>query len=108
MVNHRRPAVDAVKGIRVAEQDAQRSFRSGGGNPYGNLAPQPLATIRTNHGLNHNLVAGTSFRHIGARSFQASGATFADKIEIELHALNVGSVVGIAIDASKAIADGGR
>ena len=73
----------------------------------GNLAHQPLAPIRTNDRLHHNLVAGTGFRHVGARSFQASGAALADKIEIELHALNVGSVEGIGIDASKAIADSG-
>src|SRR5258708_12816895 len=103
MVHHRRTPVHAVKRVPVADQDAQRSFRSGGRNPYGNLAHQPLATIRTNHGLNHNLVAGTSFRHIGARSFQASGATLADKIEIELHALNVASAASIAIDASNPI-----
>src|SRR5208282_376290 len=89
------------------DQDAQGSLRSGGRNPYGNLAHEPLATIRTNHGLHHNLVAGTSFRHVRARSFQASGAALADKIEIEPHALNVGSVERIAVNAPKALTDGG-
>src|SRR5208282_3531015 len=106
-VHHRRTAVHAVERISVADQDAQRSFRSGGRNPYGNLAYEPLATIRTNHGLHHNLVARTSFRHVRARSFQTGRAAFADKIEIKPHALNVGSVERIAINAPKALADGG-
>src|SRR5208283_2399085 len=90
--------------IPITDQDAQRSLRSGGWNPYGNLAHQALAAIRTNHGFHHNLIAGTSFGHVRARGFQASRAAFADKIEIELHALNVGNVESIAIDASKAVA----
>src|ERR1019366_2236117 len=56
-----------------------------------------------------NAIVGArpSFRHVRARSFQASGAALPDKIEIEPHALNVGSVERIAVNAPKALTDGG-
>src|SRR6202140_3092106 len=100
--------MNAIESISIAYQDAQSSLRSRSWNLNGNLTNQALAAIGANNGLNHNLVAGPSFGHIGTRRFQARGAAFADKIEIELHSRNVGHVESIGINAAKAIADGGR
>ncbi len=43
----------------------------------------PLAAIGTKHGFNRDLVAGTSFGHVGAGALQAGPAAFADEVEIK-------------------------
>ena len=98
-------ATHAVESVSIADQDTQHPLGSRGWNLYWNLSHDPFPAIGTKHGLYHDLVAGASFGGVRAGSFQAHRASFAHQVELQLHALNFGSVVGIVVDASETIAN---
>ena len=63
-------ALQAVEGLAVAYQDAQRAARDRGRNADRNLPHEALAAIGTKRGLDHDIIARTRFGNIGAGRFQ--------------------------------------
>ena len=69
-----------------------------------NLAYAALATIRSQHGFHRDLIPRTRFAHTCTGTLQPGPAPFSHQIEIQLYILDRGSVVGIVVDASEALA----
>ena len=96
-------AVHAIECFTVAHENAQIAFAGRGWNLHRNLADNAFAAIRSQDGFHDDLVAGTRLGHIGAGAFQTRPAAFTDEVEIELHAVHCGSVVGVVVDASETL-----
>src|SRR6185437_8029466 len=104
---HRKSAAaDAVEGIAVADQDAQSSLGRGGGDANGNPADNAFAAVGAHYRLDHDFVTGPSFGHVGTGAFQTGGAAVIDQVETQVHAADIGDLIGIIENPAEVVAEG--
>ena len=97
---------DAVQGVTIADQNAQRPFGRRRRDVNRNLVDQSIPPIWTEHGFNRNVVTGTGFGYVSPGTFQTRRAAVADKVKIKLHTANIRHAVWIVVNAAEAVAEG--
>src|SRR5436190_17886100 len=96
----RRTMADAVQGVTIADQNAQRHFGRRRRDVNRNLVDQSIPPIWTEHGFNRNVVTGTGFGYVSPGTFQTRRAAVADKVKIKLHTANIRHAVWIIVDTA--------
>src|SRR5581483_1751436 len=105
MPRHGRAApMRTVQRLRIAYQDAQRTFWNGSGNAHRNAAHNALAAIGPKHGFNSDLITGARFRHVSARTLQHSGVALTLQIKLKRYAADGRSFKRVIVNSAKMIA----